>query len=546
MQPHSLNELFLDAIITKTPGLIGLFDPEKREFLLVNQRGLELFDVPDKITFSHHFEERLLRKHPLSPKKLKDREDSIRHHGFYVEEDEFLRFDGTTFWGMEEIHLLEQNEKTYYFIRIIDTQEHHKSESDIKYQTDRLEALFDNATMGIIMTDETGTVISANRYGEQLFGYELGEILNLKVEDLLPDALRQQHEQYRMSYMTHPQKRAMGVGLDLLARKKNGDFFPVEISLGHFRNEGKLYVVAFVVDITFKKQAEKEIIRRKEEIEKLNSILEEKVTERTKALLDTLHQLEKSQKDLAEAFTREKELNELKSRFVSMASHEFRTPLSGILSSVSLIKKYITTEEQEKREKHIRRIEDSVNQLTDILEEFLSVSKLEEGKVETRITQISLPDLIGETLADLRMIAKKGQRLTFQHTGNPDIYIDKSLLKKTLINLVSNAIKFSPEGATIEVTGLRHNDFLELTVKDEGIGISEEDQRHLFERFFRGSNASDIQGTGLGLHIVAKYVDLMKGKIFVKSQLNQGTTFTLLFNHAYFSQNKSETIKAKY
>jgi signal transduction histidine kinase len=258
------------------------------------------------------------------------------------------------------------------------------------------------------------------------------------------------------------------------------------------------------------------------EIKKLNSELEARVEERTKELNEAIKKLEV-------IIHKERELNELKSRFVTMASHEFRTPLSTILSSASLISKYNNPDDEDKRAKHIQRIKSSVNNLTGILNDFLSLSKLEEGKVHFNPVMFDFNELAEETLEEMEALVKAGQKIDYQKDRNENlIHLDKQAVKNILINLLSNAIKYSGENKTILFKTEVSNSILTIKVKDEGIGISETDKEYLFSRFFRGQNVTNIQGTGLGLNIVKRYVDLMNGSITCDSELNKGTTFTIL------------------
>ena len=169
-----------------------------------------------------------------------------------------------------------------------------------------------------------------------------------------------------------------------------------------------------------------------------------------------------------------------------MASHEFRTPLSTVLSSAYLIEKYTTTDDQPKRDKHLQRIVSSVNMLTDILNDFLSVGKIEEGKIQVRPTQFNIREVIIAIIEEIKNNLKKKQEISYSHEGNPDVVWMPSLLKHIIMNLITNASKFSPETSPIEVKTKCHNHHITLTVKDHGIGISKEDQKHLMERFFRG------------------------------------------------------------
>lgn len=238
----------------------------------------------------------------------------------------------------------------------------------------------------------------------------------------------------------------------------------------------------------------------------------------------------KLETELLSAMQKQKELNELKSRFVSIASHEFRTPLSTILSSVYLIEKYKTEKDQNKRNKHIERIISSVKMLDEILSNFLSVGKIEDGKVQVNKEEFNIVAHIGMMLADLKCVLKTNQIINFQHSGDHIIYTDPLLMKHIIINLASNAIKFSPEGSIIQINTQANKDSICMKIKDEGIGIPENDLMHLFELFYRGSNAMHIQGTGIGLHVVKKYLELLQGEIEYKSLEGRGTEFNVIIH----------------
>ena len=373
-----------------------------------------------------------------------------------------------------------------------------------------------------------------NPAAEKVFGYKLDEIAGKPIETLIPDRFKSNHPQMRSGFYHNPQHRVMGHNRDLYARKKNGTDIPVEVSLSHYKRDNELFVIAFVVDITVRKEIESNMLRQKRELESisremrnLNTALEAKVEERTAILKEALQKLEQSQIELSEALDKEIELNEIKSRFVSMASHEFRTPLSTVLSSASLLSKYTETGEQDKRNRHIEKIKNSVKQLNDILEDFLSLGKLDEGKVLVHTTSFNLKELISETIEDMRGLLKKNQQIIYNHDGEIEAVLDKKLLKNIIINLITNAIKFSNDEATIEIKSTGKNGKAGIAITDHGIGISKEDQEHLFSSFFRGANAVNITGTGLGLHIVKRYVDLLGGNISLQSELNKGTTINI-------------------
>lgn len=405
---------------------------------------------------------------------------------------------------------------------------------NIRSDKTHMTSLYENATEGIILTNHKGIIILANPAAEKIFGYGKDELTGKPVEILIPQQFHGHHPKLREGFHKAPQNKVMGSGRDLKGARKNGESFPVEVSLSFYKQNNETYVIAFIVDITLRKEIENNMLQQKKELEKvtndirkLNTGLEAKVEERTVILREALMKLEQSQKELSEALDKERELNEIKSRFVSMASHEFRTPLSTILSSASLVSKYPGTEENEKRERHIRRIKDSVNHLNDLLEDFLSLGKLEEGKVSITVTSFSVNEFLADIIDEIKEMLKKGQDMKVAYEGDEDFITDKRMLKNILLNLLSNATKFSGEDKHIWINVSNKNNTLSVTVKDEGIGIPEGDLPHLFDTFFRGKNVSHIQGTGLGLPIIKRYLNLLNGDISVNSRYNEGTTFCI-------------------
>ena len=256
---------------------------------------------------------------------------------------------------------------------------------------------------------------------------------------------------------------------------------------------------------------------------------EDSTVKRAGIIIRNITKVKQAEEGLRIALEKERELGELKSRFVSMASHEFRTPLSTVLTSAYLLSKYTTTEEQPKRDKHLERIISSVNTLTDILNDFLSLGKMEEGKISVKPVSFNLRELMTGIINEMTPIEKKGQSIVYKHQGSEIVMLDRGLLKQIVLNLLSNAIKFSFDESEIEIKTIGDADAVTVKVKDHGIGISRDDQKHLFERFFRGANAMNIQGTGLGLHIVARYAELMNGTVSCRSELEKGTEFALVF-----------------
>ncbi len=541
-----------------------------------------------------------------------------------------------------------------------------------KLNTKTFQALFNFASIGILVTNSKGEIQMVNRFIESQFGYTEEELLERKVEALIPARFSKKHVHHRESFNSDPHSRPMGLGMELWGQKKNGVEFPVEVSLGHFEIEGERFALAFISDITQRKETEKAVVE-------LNTHLEEKVKEGTQSLALTVAQLsaqiketerkdkelervntflnniwnhagaiilvcdkagiiqffnpaaekslgytsaeivnvhtpvifhsaeelaakaeefsacldkkvnpdfsvleasaelnragdrewyyvkkdkslfyvslnitplrgahhevtsylmiaidisekKKAEVELLAALEKEKELNELKSRFVSMASHEFRTPLSAVLSSAYLLSKYTKGEEQTQRDKHIQRIVSSVASLTEILNDFLSVGKIEEGNIHANYTEYNIEKQMGDIVLEMNHLLKNGQTISYIHSGDAIVTLDASMMRHIVTNLLSNAIKFSPEESVVDLVTENNKKEFKLVVRDRGIGIPKEDVPSLAKRFFRSSNVTNIQGTGLGLHIVNKYAELMNGKLTCNSVLGKGTEFTIRFN----------------
>ena len=236
----------------------------------------------------------------------------------------------------------------------------------------------------------------------------------------------------------------------------------------------------------------------------------------------------RTEMEMLNALKKERELGELKSRFVSMASHEFRTPLSTILSSANLIARQNEPGQEDQRLKNVERIRSSVKNLVGILDEFLSLGRLEEGKVSVKPEAFDLVAFMEAIVPELQHAHKPGQRVHIRasQTSIP-VTLDKQFVRNIFLNLLSNALKYSPEGKPVDITMEGLDKQVWVRIADQGVGIPEDEHKHLFDLFFRARNATNIQGTGLGLPIVKKYIDLMQGDIAVESRLESGTTFTV-------------------
>ena len=414
-----------------------------------------------------------------------------------------------------------------------------------------LKSIIDTAIDGILTIDNKGIVESMNPAAASLFDYEVEEVLGNNIKMLMPEPYHSSHDGYIHRYNETKEPRIIGIGREVQGKKKDGTIFPFRLAVSEVILNDRVIFTGIVHDLTEVKKAESEI-------KELNKQLEDKVNERTIELEKAVNKLlqsnsvleteinerilvedklKKSEKELIQALSKEKELNELKSRFVSMASHEFRTPLTSIQSSTSLLGKYVADIDNEKIDKHLKRIKSSVSMLTGILNDFLSLSKLEEGKVDVYLTTLDIEELCAEVIdATQGLIKSKEQRI--MHTIHGEvrpILVDQRILKNILFNLISNAVKYSESDIYCDVYFKENS--MEIQVKDSGIGIPTEDQKYLFTRFFRAGNVTNIQGTGLGLNIVKRYIDLLQGEIRFESIPEEGTVFYVTL--PYDQENKA-------
>lgn len=381
---------------------------------------------------------------------------------------------------------------------------------------------------GVVIVDSQQKIVSVNKSLEQMFGYHNSELLGQHLNLLIPKNIHSVHDTYVKDFIHKSDKRQMGHGRNLFGVHKNGNLIPVEAGLNPFEWQGNQFVMALVINITERLQQEQKIIE-------LNNQLEERIQQRTKELKSTVEELvqeiekrKEAEKKIKTALKREKELNELKTKFLSMVSHEFKTPLSGILTSTILLGKYKLSEQQEKRDKHLRTITEKVHYLNNILNDFLSIERLDTGKEKYRPTTFKLSKVFNEVVYNANMLLKDGQRISFpQEVDEYTLTQDEKILELCLSNLVHNAIKYSPENTPIVIDVQQNGKMITLAVKDQGMGIPVEAQKHIFSRYFRAENAINNQGTGIGLNIVQGHLKNLGGSISFVSEENKGSTFTI-------------------
>lgn len=386
-----------------------------------------------------------------------------------------------------------------------------------------LAAIIENAIDGFITIDYQGKIESVNPAACKLFRYRPDEVIGKNVRFLMPPPHQSAHDDYLHRYQQTSEAHIIGIGREVLGMRKDQSIFPFRLSVSKVHYSERIIYAGFIHDLSREKEAE-------EHLKEYTAHLEELVDERTISLKKTVSALQKAKEEISLSLQKEIELSQLKSRFVSMASHEFRTPLSSIQLSASLVERYTEALKNPKIGKHIGKIKTAIGHLSNILNDLLSLEKLQTGKIEPHFQEFDLVKFSEEITEEMQMVAKEHQQIIYQHTGNSSLVkLDQNLLRHCLINLLSNATKYSADHAVIEFdTELKGHSCL-LKIKDSGIGIPDADLKHLFEPFFRASNVGTISGTGLGLNIVSRYIDLMNGTISVISSEKSGSTFTITF-----------------
>ncbi|MBW8242792.1 MULTISPECIES: PAS domain-containing sensor histidine kinase [Flagellimonas] len=404
--------------------------------------------------------------------------------------------DGTLFWNEVSINpIADESERITHYVGIQnDITERKMAEQEIGH----LARIFDESLNEIYVFDaHTLQFINANYGAQKNTGYVMAECKKMTPLDLKPEFSEDKFRKLISPLLDGSMEK---MDFETVHRRKDGTTYPVEVHLQISSLGDKQVIVAIILDIS----------DRKDYTQKLEKTVERR-TEQLKKALET-----------------EKELNDLKTKFLSLVSHEFKTPLSGILTSTILVGKYTEKDQQEKREKHLKTITGMVHHLTQILDDFLSMEQLEKGKEVYHHSEFSLSKLVNEVIYNANMLLKNGQRINYpQNIDDVSICQDEKIMALVLTNLLTNAVKYSQEDTEIDLKVDLMADKIIIHVKDQGIGIPEKDQKHIFDRYFRAENVLTTQGTGIGLNMIKAHVENLGGSIFFISKQNKGSTFTV-------------------
>ena len=421
------------------------------------------------------------------------------------------------------------------FVYLCDDLSSTKLDKMLTKNLDIFHILLSAVSEGVIIVDEHQKIVEANESVERIFGYERKELLKKPLNILIPPKYHAGHGAHFKSFINQNEKSQMGQGRDFFGIRKDGQIFPVEIGLNNFNIYDNNFVMALISDISIRKQRE---LEKQKSNERLEREVERRTSELKKAIVNQKRLIKKLDNEnikrkKAEAETKialdkEKELNELKTKFLSLVSHEFKTPLSGILTSALLLRKYKTTEQQEKRDKHIQTITDEVHYLDTILNDFLSLDKLDKGKANYNYDAFKISKVVNEVVYNANILLKDGQKINYpENIDDISLYQDEKIVELALSNLVNNAIKYSFENTRIDLDVVQNEVMTIFKVKDNGIGIPLKDQKNIFNRYFRAENVLLTQGTGIGLNIVKDHLNNLNGKIYFESKENEGSIFTI-------------------
>ncbi|MES2263294.1 MAG: PAS domain S-box protein [Pseudomonadota bacterium] len=366
---------------------------------------------------------------------------------------------------------------------------------DAKLVEARFGGVLESTPDAIIMANASGRVVLANSQAVALFGYRPGELRGKSLECLMPRRFRDAHVGHRDAYFHGPQSRPMGAGRDLYGLRKDGEEFPVEISLSPISTEEGTLIMSAIRDISERKRIEQ--------------ALQEKNVELAKA-------------------------NRAKDRFLANMSHELRTPLNAIIGFSGTMLMKLPGPLNGEQEKQLRTIQSSARHLLSLINDLLDLTKIVSGKVELKMEALPCRQLIAELLPIFEPQAR-GKGLLLDFTAPPDeltVRCDRRALQQILVKLVNNAIKFTDQGGVRIALGQSELDGQAcalVSVSDTGVGIAQDSQDMLFRAFTQLDEGPtrQFEGTGLGLHLSQKLAALLNGRIMFESRYGEGSVFTL-------------------
>ncbi len=403
--------------------------------------------------------------------------------------------DGTTFDVDISSHDIVFTERPARLVLANDVTEQLQSERALRESEEKFRTMLEAASEGVLLLDERGMVRMVNLYIETLFGYDRSQMLGKPALFLIPDHMRPRFAVYQKIFIRRPMFTRIPESEGIVGQRKNGSFVPLEVTLTPVTIAGKAMVMCLVIDLTQRKQLEEERLYAK---------------------------------SLEVKLEKERELIDLKERFISIVSHEFRTPLAVIMSSVGILRRYYDILTPDNAAVKLDGIAAQVRRMVQLLEDVLTISRGNAERIQFRPESLNLDEFCASVAETIRQADSDQHPITVEGLDHVStLYADRRLLEHILLNLMTNATKYSPVGAPVTLHVARVHKAITFTVHDLGIGIPPDDQAHLFEPFHRAQNVSGLEGTGLGLAIVKQSVEEHGGTITFESILNQGSSFTV-------------------
>ena len=469
---------------------------ESQLVVLINQAFCDIFKIPvvppaligsDFSEFAQEYQHYF-----ANPVEFAQRYQEILARQQIVSCEELQLADGRTF-ERDYVPIFIQDHYCGNLWMYRDITERKQAQEALQLSEARFRATFEQAAVGIIQITINGQFLRANQKFCDIVGYSQAELLNKTLLDITYPEDRERHQQQLQ---------------DLLSGQRTS----ISMEKRYLHQDERIIWANFTSSLVYKVTGEPDY---------LISVVED-ISDRKRAEAEVLKTLQK-----------EKELIELKSRFVAMTSHEFRTPLAVISSSAGLLQDYDQRLVPQKKQKHFDRIQSSVKHMTQLLNDVLTVNQAEAYKLQFEPVSIELVSFCYGLVDELQSSFSEHSLSFTTHLRQTSLgqttlqaLLDKKLLRQILSNLLSNAVKYSPKGSRVHLDLIEDEQAI-LKIRDQGIGIPSEDQQRLFESFHRAKNVGTIPGTGLGLMIVKKCVDLQQGKITVDSEVGVGTTVTV-------------------
>jgi PAS domain S-box-containing protein len=512
---RNLFELANDSII--------IFEPENEIILDVNSRACKTYGFT-KEEFIGMSLKKISKNVELGEKKIKEILENRQLNNF---ETVHLKKDGSLLSILVSATAIEYKGQKAIQSLNLDISERKRIEEAVKESEERFRKLTETASDAIISIDNNGKIISWNESSARIFDYTNYEILGKNVDIIIPQKYWSSHKNGLKELSNGREPKMFGKTIKIEAVRKDKTVFPIELSLSSWESSNSVFYTAIIRDISERVKAEEELSGYRDHLEELVKSRTEELDKVNEYLRIEIEKDKEYELMLQNSLQKEIELNEIKSRFISTTSHEFRTPLTSVLSSTELLQRYSKKWSEEKLNVHFERIKSSIKYLVGLLDDVLTLSRAERGKIILNPGKVDLKKLVEEYIEDASALAKN-HKIDFNYRSRTAEYsLDPKLLKFMFSNLLSNAIKYSPNGGNIALDVSTDKKHLIIAISDEGIGIPESEIEFIFQSFYRSKNAEEIPGTGLGLSIVKLAVDLHGGEIFVDSEIGKGSKFTV-------------------